>query len=571
MKNLIRICCAFFIAAIFALSVPFSGLNASTKPANKQKKKSMVVLRLKDRAHEKPTAQEVNEFGVTPQGRKAKQIMAFKEGHDLLKQKGVKFDPNILLYANWREKLRDTMATDPEFQENRRGTSKLKGAQLADTLVLPEQVELTGDTVIVAKNLILEGRNVVIKGNHDVHVFTVNPIIQVEQTASAPSDAIFAPASFSTSFNLNRYLKTVRIVQNGSVTVDTSGIGRKEWLENRARMAQAVHPSGARMTKINFNPNAKPLSFLLDTIDTSGNPGADGANGDDGNPGQPGDSPTGKVGNGSCTGNRNGDDGRWGIDGGTGQEGGDGKPGVEGGDASDINLPVSSMTATYTLRANGGEGGKGGKGGTGGSGGRGGNGSRGGDGADCPCHQGGGGSGGDGGNAGAAGNGGKGGSGGDGGPGGDAGTIVVTHPSGYDTQKVDAQAKVGAGGGVQGKGQGGYYGTPGTPGDPGKGAGPLECHGADGSVGQSGGTGSFGEQGAENGTPGTPGAEGNISFQLEQGGGGGAGGGVGGQYYYYYNPNMGCTEYYWVQYLSYDGGKTWEQDPMWSPAYAGCW
>lgn len=42
---------------------------------------------------------------------------------------------------------------------------------------------------------------------------------------------------------------------------------------------------------------------------------------------------------------------------------------------------------------------------------------------------------------------------------------------------------------------------------------------------------------------------------------GGNGGGSGG----------GCTQYYWVQYISYDGGQTWQIDPSFVPIYAGCW
>jgi hypothetical protein len=49
----------------------------------------------------------------------------------------------------------------------------------------------------------------------------------------------------------------------------------------------------------------------------------------------------------------------------------------------------------------------------------------------------------------------------------------------------------------------------------------------------------------------------------------GCGGGSGGWSPDY--PGGGCTSYYWVQYLSYDGGRTWQVDPMWIPMYAGCW
>ena len=44
---------------------------------------------------------------------------------------------------------------------------------MADTLYLPERVEITGDTVILAKQLIFEGRNPVLKGNYAIYVFAI--------------------------------------------------------------------------------------------------------------------------------------------------------------------------------------------------------------------------------------------------------------------------------------------------------------------------------------------------------------------------------------------------------------
>lgn len=53
--------------------------------------------------------------------------------------------------------------------------------------------------------------------------------------------------------------------------------------------------------------------------------------------------------------------------------------------------------------------------------------------------------------------------------------------------------------------------------------------------------------------------------QYSGGGGGGYEGDYGGGGYY----DPGCTDYYWVWYVSYDGGQTWE--PTGEIEYAGCY
>ena len=55
----------------------------------------------------------------------------------------------------------------------RYGGNQLKGVQIADTLYLPEKVEITGDTVILAKKTVFEGRHPVIKGNHTMSFLTI--------------------------------------------------------------------------------------------------------------------------------------------------------------------------------------------------------------------------------------------------------------------------------------------------------------------------------------------------------------------------------------------------------------
>ena len=98
----------------------------------------------------------------------------FKKGRELLLKKNVPFDPDQLLKPGWQKELKTTVEQMPELQVIQQGDTKLKGAQLAHTLYLPENVELTGDTVILVRRLLFLGNNVVIKGPHDIHIFTID-------------------------------------------------------------------------------------------------------------------------------------------------------------------------------------------------------------------------------------------------------------------------------------------------------------------------------------------------------------------------------------------------------------
>lgn len=579
MLNFAKTICTFLVVTALALTTLLITLNGQNQPSQsnqlkRKPKKRISVLRQQGQNDVKPTAEEIRDFGRTPRGQILKRVMTLRSGRKLLRDKGVPFEPNILLDNNWREKLRNTLATLPDFQLVRREGNKLEGAQLADTLILPEKVELTGDTVIVAKRLIFEGRNVVIKGRHDLHVFTDEPTTLVEGI-SPISQVRFTPTSSSTSINLKQYLSTMRVVLNGHITIDTSGKGRKEWLESqrqRTTQQSVISQTDYKFVKANFSFNKNLLASLLDE-NTSGQNGADGTQGDFGTSGTNGENGSNGA-NGNCNTDRNGQDGNYGSNGGDGTTGGNGSPGINGSDANDINFSVpQGSTQSYTFIANGGEGGKGGKGGQGGTGGIGGNGGKGGNGADCPCFQGGGGSGGRGGEAGDAGDGGNGGNGADGGNGGNGGTITVTYSSGYDPQNISATANLGQGGAPGGQGSGGYAGSTGTPGNGGSGAGPFDCPGGNGTGGNVGRVGSGGEFGDETGNIGTNGNAGSTSISCSDCGGSGGGGG---DYCSMYPSSCygggggggGCTPYYWNYYESHDGGQTWY---LVDSSYAGCW
>ena len=516
----------FTVVAVFAVALSTTlpvmyAQNGQNKVKTVVKKRIVVVQREQGQFNVKPTAKEIEDFDKsrTPEAVKARRIASFKSGRDLLVKKGFPFEPNLLLENNWRERLGSATAINSELRTVKRQGNKLHGAQLADTLILPEKVEVTGDTVIVANRIIFEGKNVVIKGNHDIHFFTLDPTTVVEAVSLTP--ARFTQINYNSSVDLRRYLETVRVVENGHITIDTSGVGRKEWLE-RQKQKQLTSFAPVNFLKSNFALNA--ATILQD--DTSGQNGADGARGVDGLTGTNGKDGVDGA-NGSCSGNKNGSVGGDGGFGGNGEDADEGKNGDNGTSATNQNPYINiGDTNDYTFIANGGDGGRGGDGGTGGTGGRGGDGGKGGKGADCPCVTGGGGTGGNGGNAGNAGDGGNGGNGGDGGDAGDAGTITIRYPDNYDAiSKTHITANAGKGGTGGTKGSGGYYGSTGTGGKGGKAGGAIECSGSNGTDGGPGIVGNYGKRGDNNGKNGSNGGAGNVNYQPYSIGGGGYGGG----------------------------------------------
>src|SRR5262249_13833618 len=147
----------------------------------------------------------------------------FQYARDLLLLKGVPFDPDLLLDSDWPAKLAPVCERMPEMQATRFEREPLDGLQLAGTLYLPERVELQGDTVILAKRVVFEGTNVVIKGEHSLHLLPAESLgvlgITARQLARregvAPADLPSKP----------------RLKPKGHITIDLHGAGYKEWLE----------------------------------------------------------------------------------------------------------------------------------------------------------------------------------------------------------------------------------------------------------------------------------------------------------------------------------------------------
>jgi hypothetical protein len=434
----------------------------------------------------------------------------FKKGRDLLLKKGVPFEPDELLEHGWPKTLKAKLAQMPELREIRvHRHGQMRGAQLADTLYLPERVEITGDTVILAKQVIFEGRNPVVKGNYAVYVFAM----EVDGVLGTTLDVAineqgrpqFSPASYRRKSRTSsqpppKWFVPQLLKADWTITVDTSGPGAEDWQEKQKRKNTA---------KVGF----VKTTYQDETAGETGDAGATGDTGETGPPtcdGQPDTSPKGD--DGSCqSGDPHGKTGFLGTNGCTGNIGGTGGKGKEGGRAEPLIYTTTNTSGTYRLLANGGRGGQGGKGGPGGIGGRGAQGGRGGDGRDCACSQGGAGNGGRGGTGGRGGKGGKGGMGGQGGDGGWGNDIDFYRPRKFVGTIFPSTN--GGGGGEPGKaGDAGVPGPDGGGGEPGKRATTTNCTASspvDGQPALNTGNLGFGEGG-------TPGTQNGVDHNLDR-------------------------------------------------------
>lgn len=387
---------------------------------------------------------------------------SFKSGRDLLRKHGVPFDPDLLLEPGFKKRLAPTFAAMREFHESRLVGKQIEGVEIADTLFLPERVELTGDTVIIANQLIFSGKNVVIKGPHDLHFFAMGPMQAVDsgaQSGGSGGSATFVKASLSKTF-FEEAKRRGQLVRPNRITLNIDALGRDEWLESQK----------ARSNKLrsNHRRRANPPPQNIDEP-----PGATGAKGPDGTHSQ--EPPEAGIGApGLCPPvphGLNGDDGHQAP---TAGNGGTGLRGEDGADAGVLNVTAEHGDSDFfDLSARGGRGGQGGPGGDGGNPARGGKGGQGGPGDTCNCPQQSG-RGGRGGVGGTGSRGGTGGTGGQGGDGGKGGIINFTYPSNW-TPNYAYNVNPG------GKGPGGAPGinSPGGPpgfgGEPGIGGSNISC------------------------------------------------------------------------------------------------
>ena len=424
----------------------------------------------------------------------------FKSGREMLLNKGVTFEPEELLREHRSRALQDALDAMPEMHQSRYQTAPLRGAYMADTLYLPEKVQLTGHTIIVANYVVFEGKNPVIRGHYDLYFLPAKPVAVLGTTLA---QALHKKSTLlNVRFGGMPVLPSFSLIQDlgdrgkHSITFDTSG-PEPQALRHSPRK---VPPWLTGVSWHAFTDAILPLQNCDTGCDLTGTTGSTGVSGAPGSPGVNGISPANGP-DGNCnspnTGSNNGIDGANAENGGLGENGGNGQPGGVGGDAGIINAMVAEGdTNAYNFIADGGRGGLGGEGGNGGLGGNGGTGANGGNGVACGCQVG---TGGDAGSGSRGGDAGAGGNGGNGGTGGSAGTITISLPSNGSLGRVSNSGGIGGMGGGGGSGNvggnGGFAGTPGF--------GATAC-------GQTALKGNFGvgPSPGRSGAPGNPGANG---------------------------------------------------------------
>lgn len=437
-------------------------------------------------------------------------IRGFQKGRALMLKAGLPFEPNELLDYKNRRQVIAKLDRLPEFKNSEVVGRTLEGVKIADTLYLPEKIDLVGDTVLVTRSAIFEGQKIEIKGPYDL---TIIPYDQFGALGTSLEEAIEKQSSMyvKTSFRKSDpppFAKSgLTVISDASFVIDLHGLGRKECLRKRE------NPFNNRLAQLQLGvfryANFSIPSQTACQPGTIGSAGQAGGTGDTGSDGLDRDTGTPGV----CNGNINGGSGESGTDGGIGGEGpigGTGGIGTPGGSCN-LFVPDSNPTGNYTINTYGGEGGPGGPGGTGGTGGTGGDGGDGGDGASCACNVGLG-TGGNGGRGGDGGKGGKGGKGGTGGNGGNGGAITVSLPYNY-SGTVTPNYGAGPGGhpGLAGtQGLPGVFGRKGQGGDGGTNISCSPSGANDGNDGNDGSDNGYGG-GGDAGTPGQPGQPGSYS------------------------------------------------------------
>lgn len=450
---------------------------------------------------------------------------------NLLRKEKVPFDPSILFARNWKSRVRPYLQSMPGMSKTETLPQTFGGAKIANILYLPDKIQLSGDTIILANYVVFASKQVEIVGYDDLLVFPLESVLSQNNDERAGAKVSFIKTRYDSAKELLKAKKEGRLVAPQSVRISVDG-----WGSDQFRERERQRKSGG-IAHHAFQNADRP----------------EGATGPTGERGYPGQTPvqTSAGANGNCTSNPHGvvgDMGDTATAAGTGDKGGRGANGDDGGT---LLWTIDPAVSWHSFSAKGGRGGQGGRGGPGGFAAIGGQGGDGGLAAVCPCSQfsGNGGPGGRGGRGGLGGWGGIGGLGGDGGRGGTINlTVPCNYTGGYATNVTRG-----------GKGPGGDPGSPtmggqGGPGGAGKaGASNPSCPSLGGLPGAPGGGGPPGEGGEQltSGEDGNPGAsDGSVNTTYtgncgEWTGGGGVGGtpdlepG---------SPTQYCTPWYWVWY-----------------------
>jgi hypothetical protein len=284
----------------------------------------------------------------------------FEPARKMLREAGVPFDPDILLSPNWQTQLKPVLSGMAEMQTSLRASNKVSGVQIADTIILPEKVELTGDLFILTNNLVLEGLNTKITGvGKNVYVFPINETFHLGKSfESAIKQKGYSteeiPLANGRSYEKLEFDDTG---PKGTILIEVKGQGPWEWQQQQKASGHLLNP------KNELTPETSCPPLCVDI----GGTGATGGQGVDGTPsGRPVPTPNPGM-YGGCVrggGSQNGMYGPAGEDGLTGpNNAGTGLRGDVGGRGGIIYFTVTRpYLGLYVFDVHGGEGGQGGPG-----------------------------------------------------------------------------------------------------------------------------------------------------------------------------------------------------------------
>lgn len=203
------------------------------------------------------------------------------------------FEPRELMRPKWREELAPLLKSLPQMEAVRFLDEPLAGTQLADTLCLPEQVELTGDAVILVRNLRFEGTAPVIRGNHNIYLFLVESVGVLGTTLDelvGKGKQRLASMNPGAARDVPLDIALRPCLEQTQITIDTHGDGYDEWV-TRKRGRQKRVQQGDRMAINADRDTSKENQTGIGATGTQGsqghfadpNPGARGEDGACGN------------------------------------------------------------------------------------------------------------------------------------------------------------------------------------------------------------------------------------------------------------------------------------------------
>jgi hypothetical protein len=202
----------------------------------------------------------------------------FEPARKLLRDAGVPFDPDILLSRNWEKQLVPTLSGMTEMQTTLRPGAKLSGVQIADTIILPEKVELTGDLVVLANRIVFEGLSTQIFGiGKNVYFYPVKETFHLGKNFESAMKQKGIPSELIPAVNTRSYERFELDGQKptGVVAIRVPGQGYDEW---RKKYEVFIRRNPRWSNEI----NPEVVCTHLARVDCFGEPGAPGLREDDG-------------------------------------------------------------------------------------------------------------------------------------------------------------------------------------------------------------------------------------------------------------------------------------------------